>query len=256
MPGSAIRSFAPEWPKLVLAVLLGCVLAAGAAGVARAASGGTDLGAPNYAAYCQRLGFVDARFTSGSSSKTWGCLHSDGTVTPLDVQAACEFTYTQRPILARELLPGAIYTWHCLQTAGSGGGTSGPGAQSTPTTAQLKAALLAALAPSGRPARIGALLRRGYSDRFNALAGGRVRISWYLVPKGAHLAKAHPVPVLIATGTRSLTVAGRTTIRVTLTPRGRRLLAHARRLPLAARGVFTPLGRPAVRASKAFTLKR
>jgi hypothetical protein len=253
MPASAIRSFAPAWPKLLLAALLGLLLAASAGGGARAASSGADLGAPSYSAYCQRLGFVDVRFTSGAI-KAWGCLRSDGSVTPLDVQGACEFTYSQRPILARELLPGAIYTWHCLQMAGSG--STGSGTPAAPTDAQVKAALLAALAPSGRAARIGALLKRGYSDRFRALAGGRVRISWYEVPKGAHLVKRHPVPILVAAGTRSLTAASSTSLRITLTSRGRHLLAHARRLQLTARGVFTPLGRPSVSAVKTFTLKR
>jgi hypothetical protein len=246
------------WPKLVLAALLGLLVAVSAGAGARAASSGSDLGPPSYSAYCQRLGFVDVRFTSGPT-KAWGCLHSDGSVTPLDVQGACEFSYSQRPILAQELLPGALYTWHCLLSAGSGtsgSGTSGSGAPGAPTDAQLKATLLAALAPSGRAARIGALLKRGYSDRFRALAGGSVRISWYQVPHGAHLAKRHPVPILLATGTRSLTAAAGTSLRITLTSRGRHLLAHARRLRLTARGVFTPLGRPSVSAVKAFTLKR
>jgi hypothetical protein len=254
MSPSAIRSFAPDWPKLALAVLLCCLIGAGSPGGARAVTEPTDLGAPSFAAYCKALGFLDARFTSGAS-KAWGCLHSDGAVTALDVQAACQFSYTERPILARELLPGAIYTWHCLQTAGVGGGTPGSGSPA-PTSAQIRAALLAALVPHGRAARIGALLRRAYGDRFQALAGGRVRISWYLVPKGARLAKAHRVPVLIATGARSLTRRGATTIRIGLTSKGRRLLARSRRLGLTARGAFIPLGRPGVSATKTFTLKR
>jgi hypothetical protein len=250
MPWSTRRSFAPSRPKLALAVLLAFVLLGSAAGGVRAASAATDLGPPSYAAYCRSIGFVDTRFTSGPN-KTWGCLHSDGSVTALDIQAACEFSYAQRPILAQELTPGAIYTWHCIQTSGSGT----PGSAS-PSSAQLKAALLAAIAPSGRAARISALLKRGYADRFHALVGGRVSISWYLVPKGARLAKTHPVPVLVATGARTISAAGATTIKIALTTRGRRVLARSRRLRLTGRGVFTPRGGHAVKALKTFTLKR
>jgi hypothetical protein len=258
---SARRSLAAGTPRsalaalLTLATLLACLVAALAAGGARAASVASDLGAPDYSGYCQHLGFLDARFTSGPE-KTWGCLHGDGTVTALDIQGACEFSFSQRPIAAKELSPGAIYTWHCLQGANAGGPTSGTGT-GTPTSVQLKAALLAALAPSGRGARIAALLRRGYSDRFHALTAGRVSISWYFVPKGAHLANTRrPTPVLVATGARGIAAAGTTTVRIALTAKGRRMLAHAGRLRLTARGAFTPRGGHTVIALKSFTLKR
>ena len=244
MSMSAIQRCVRARPKLACAAA--CLLLAASVSASARAASEPDLGAPSFAAYCKAIGLVDARFTSGPS-KAWGCLHADGTITPLDVQAACEFTYTERPLLARELVPGAIYTWHCLQSAASGGATPGPG---VPTSAQMKAALLAALTPHGRAARIGALLKHGYSARFHALAAGRVRISWYLVPRGAHLARSHPSPVLVATGTRSIAGAGAATIRISLSSKGRHLLARSHRLRLTARGTFAPVARPAVSATK------
>jgi hypothetical protein len=245
--------------QIALGILLACALNVTGARAAPAQAGPKNLGPPNYSGYCQHLGFVDARLTP-QPNQQWACLHADSSTSPLDVQAACEFTYAQRPVLAEQLTPGVAFTWQCFQTSampGAGPVVGGSGPKQAPTAAQLTASLLSALTPVGRAAKIGALLRAGgYSARFRALAAGTVTISWYFVPRGARLAKARPKPTLVATASAHLSTPRTFSIRVRLTPRGRQLLRHASRLRIAAKGSFTePAGRP-VAARVTFMLKR
>src|SRR6476646_4420726 len=124
MPGyrARLRSLQPRLtvPALVAAAMFACALAApsgaaagprgGMTATSAAAKPSPNLGPANYGGYCTHLGFVDARITP---EKEWACLHSDNTTSPLDGQAACEFTYPQRPIAAAELAKGVPYTWQC-----------------------------------------------------------------------------------------------------------------------------------------------
>jgi hypothetical protein len=60
----------------------------------------------------------------------------------------------------------------------------------------MKVALLNSITPSGKLAKIGALLKAvGYVLSFRALEAGRAIVSWYQVPKGAHLSSGKPRPV-------------------------------------------------------------
>jgi subtilase family serine protease len=124
--------------------------------------------------------------------------------------------------------------------------------------AQLKARLAAQLAPSGKAARIGSLLRLdGFSFAFSALAAGSLVIDWYELPPGAKLAKsAKPKPVLVASARVSFAAAGRRTVELVLTRAGRTLLARAKQIRLSAKGTFTPRGRPPITATKSFALRR
>jgi len=125
----------------------------------------------------------------------------------------------------------------------------------TASAAQLRSLLDRLLAPSGRGAKIGQLLEHaGYAASFNALTRGRLTIAWYLVPRGAHLASAKPV--LVASGGVSLAGAGPAKLKIKLTPRGRGLLAHARRLALIAKGTLESGAGAAVRAKRSFTVRR
>ncbi|HEX7610243.1 MAG TPA: hypothetical protein VF380_06200, partial [Solirubrobacteraceae bacterium] len=121
--------------RLTLALAVVSALAAMTAPVAFAATARVDLGPPNYGGYCQSLGFVTNRFTPPPDQR-WECLHADGSLSPMNLQAACEFTYTQRPILAQQLLPGVLYSWQCIENAGPAGGSpgsgTGPGSTGTP----------------------------------------------------------------------------------------------------------------------------
>lgn len=124
-----------------------------------------------------------------------------------------------------------------------------------PSLAQIKHLLAGVLSPAGKNSRIGALLGRGgYRCSFAAISAGGLAVSWYQVPKGAHLAAEKPV--LVGSGRVSFTRAGTANITIRLTGRGKALLRHAKRLRLTARGVLTPGGEPSVSATKSFTLTR
>jgi hypothetical protein len=121
--------------------------------------------------------------------------------------------------------------------------------------AQIKALLAKHLTPKGRLAKIGAILKAGgYKLSFGAPEPGVVVIGWYLVPNGAHLAKAQPV--LVASGRATFGNAGTKTIKIKLTPSGKRLLREANRLKLTAKGTFTPTGQAQIVARTTFTLTR
>jgi len=242
---------------LATAIALVCSPALSTAAPARPSLPAGDLGPPNYEGFCQSLGYSRDTFTA-EAVKQWGCLHSDSTVTLLDVQKACEFTFKQRPIVARELKPGVLYSWQCLKgtgAPGSGPGAGTPGAGAGPT--QANAWLLVAIVPTGRTARIAALLRSGgYTTRFTAPGAGRLVVSWYFLPKGARISRAAPKPTLVATGRASFMRAGVGTIRITLTSKGRQLLRGAKRLRLTARASFSPTVGAAAVSLRTFTLKR
>jgi hypothetical protein len=77
------------------------------------------------------------------------------------------------------------------------------------------------------------------------------------VPSGAKLArKAKPKPVLVAAGHRTFAAAGTATIKIKLTPAGRRMLKPAKKLKLTAKGTFTPTGKLPITATRTFILKR
>jgi hypothetical protein len=141
---------------------------------------------------------------------------------------------------------------------GSGGGGSGGGGvlggEVLPGAAQVQAALLGALLPGGKAGRIASVRRHhGYQVTFDAPARGVVVISWYEIPKGAHLASVKPV--LVASGRASVTAKGDVKLTLELTARGRSLLAHDRQLKLTGQGVFTPTGGSPVSVTKTFTLR-
>lgn len=128
-----------------------------------------------------------------------------------------------------------------------------------PTSPQIKAALSASITPSGKLAKISAVLKAGgYALQFKALEAGRAIASWYLVPNGARLAGANrpAKPLLIATG--KIDVSGSGTYRVTLklTAAGKSALAHAKTLKLTVKLAFMPISGALVTATKKFTLKR
>lgn len=236
------NSFARALAVAALALCL--ALAVGAPPASAAAA--PDLGGPDVPGYCEHLGLSGASF-SAPPNQSWQCVHSDGSVSPLDMQAACEFSFSQRPIVARQLTPGVPYTWQCFQELGGGAGGA-----AQPTAAQLKAALLRALRPSGKAAKIASLTKKGvYPMRLRALIAGSVRVSWSYLPKAVR-SKA----VGVAAGRMSISRAGSVTVRIVLSPAGRRLLTHARRIRLTAQGSFAARGQAAVAAAQSFTLSR
>ena len=180
------------------------------------------------------------------------------------------------------LTPGTTYHYRVL--ASSEGGT-GTGADETFTTLPSLAApveppkqstassstgvgvagfFAAQLKPTGKSARIGALLKAGlFKQRFKAPEAGTAVIRWYYLPRGAKLAdaklakkKAAPAPVLVAGGTVTFHAAGAATVKIRLTAAGRRLLRNSKDLQLTATCAFKPLGGVAVTTSGTFQLRR
>jgi hypothetical protein len=126
---------------------------------------------------------------------------------------------------------------------------------SVPSAAELKSLLNTLLAPTGKHAKIGAMLEHGgYTLSLSALSAGQLTISWYLVPKGAHLARAKPT--LLARGHVTLSRAGAAKVTIELTGKGRAVLKHAHQLKLTARGTMTAVGGSTVSATRSFVLKR
>jgi hypothetical protein len=148
---------------------------------------------------------------------------------------------------------------------GSAGGADpgGPGAssggvlgshESAPSTSQIQTALLSVLVHPGKACRLAWVRRRhGCQVTFDAPAGGEVAISWYLLPKGAHLAAAKPI--LVASGRAAVMASGELKLTLRLTARGRSLLARGRQLKLTGRGTFTPVGGSTVTVVKSFALR-
>jgi uncharacterized repeat protein (TIGR02543 family) len=145
---------------------------------------------------------------------------------------------------------------------GTGGGSGGGGVLGSRTvvvsSAQVAVLLAGTLTPSGKGARITALLKSGgFAVVFKALEAGTAVIDWYQVPPGAKLAEeARSKPVLVAAGHLTFSGAGSATIKIKLTAAGKRLLKHAKKLKLTAKGTFAPTGKTPVAATTVFVLKR
>jgi len=108
--------------------------------------------------------------------------------------------------------------------------------------------------PTGKAATLAGLLKTGtWSVFFNAPTAGRLVVSWYEIPKGAHLS-AKAEPVLVATGSDAFIGSGTKRVTIHLTRKGRQLLRHARRFKLTAKASFTPTGRAAVVSMRTFAL--
>jgi hypothetical protein len=119
------------------------------------------------------------------------------------------------------------------------------------------AALISCLVPSGKTAKIAALLKTGaFTVELKAVEAGKAVIDWYEVPPGAKLAKSKARPVLVASGQLTFTAPGSAKLKVKLTPGGKALLKHAKQVKLTAMGVFTPIGKTPITATKMFALKR
>lgn len=144
------------------------------------------------------------------------------------------------------------------ETASNAGGDSAAASSAAtgvvgPTTSQITPRL----APRGKGARILTLLKKGhYTLSFKTFGPGRLLIGWYYVPKGAKLARAKISAIPIAGGKTTFSKASTIKLKIKLTPKGKRLLKHAKRLTLTVRGTYTPTGSPAIIATKTFTLKR
>jgi DNA-binding beta-propeller fold protein YncE len=127
------------------------------------------------------------------------------------------------------------------------------------TAAELKASLLAQLAPSGKNAQLSKVKKsKGYAQSFKALVAGSLQLAWFFLPPGAHVSAAgthKPKPVLFASGQAVFPSAVTKTVTIKLTAKALRLLGRRGTIKLTAKGTFTPNGAKAVSATKTFQLK-
>jgi len=145
------------------------------------------------------------------------------------------------------------------------GGPSGPSpaVQSGSGTAAggVAALITRQLAPLGRIARIGSLLRAEvFRARFSSPEAGTAVIDWYYQPPAVKRARGTKrPPVLIASGARTFRSAGAAVLEIRLTRPGRRLLKGVRQIRLTATCVLTPVrgsSGTALRTSATFELRR
>jgi hypothetical protein len=138
---------------------------------------------------------------------------------------------------------------------GGGGGGSQPGSPSRPSAAELERLLARQLVTSGRAASLAALRRRGaLTMRFALPETGTLTVKWYLASPGSKHGKAKRKPTLLAVGHVKLAASKTTPLSLHLTPRGRGLLRHARKLHVQAKATFSVGSAAAIVASGAFTL--
>jgi hypothetical protein len=85
-------------------------------------------------------------------------------------------------------------------------------------------------------------------------------IGWYYLPKGASLTKKSAKgrkPVLVAAGKATVSASLGATVKIGLTPAGRKLLKSLGKIKLTAKCTFTPIGKTTPIVSyQTFTLKR
>jgi hypothetical protein len=123
--------------------------------------------------------------------------------------------------------------------------------------ARVRASLLSQLGIHGKVAKIGQLLKHGYTLKFKALTAGKATIQWFFVPKGAHVSKkGKPKPVLLASGSQTFPKAGTKKLTIRLTAAGRARLAHARHAKLTAKGTFKVAKGTTATAIKGLSLSR
>ncbi len=180
---------------------------------------------------------------------------------------------------------GEDKTFTTLVEEGFGPAEQGATTSSSSPSNQPKAGVAAffaqQLAPTGKAAKIGTLLKTGlFKEKLKAPEAGTATVRWYYLPPGAKLPgtsaaeqamraksaaekgagkaakKAAPPPVLVASGSVTFHAAGTASVKLRLTGAGRRLLRHSKRIRLTATCTFTPVGGAAVATSGTFELSR
>lgn len=118
-----------------------------------------------------------------------------------------------------------------------------------PSEAQVKAALDAVLVPSGKAAKLAAILRaRGYAYTFTAPSAGALAVDWE--------ARVKRKTVLVAVTSRVIRAAKKASEELKLTSAGRELLRAASKVKIVSSATFTPNGTTSTTATRGFTLKR
>jgi hypothetical protein len=144
-------------------------------------------------------------------------------------------------------------------TVGStGGGTPAP---AQPSAAAVRSALQKVLRLGGKLASVAELLKHGgFTTSFAAPSAGHLTITWTATPPAAAgstaaaAAKHKPKPLLVASASVTLTKAGKVTVKIRLTAKGKALLKHNHHLKVSALAAFTPAGGHPTSARKTLML--
>ena len=127
----------------------------------------------------------------------------------------------------------------------------------TPSAAEIRKVLSAALAVRGKAARIAVILATGGETvPVRALVAGAEVLTWSVLSPVRRGKRGRVTRVLIASGHLTFVAGGTGRLKLGLTRAGRTLLKRARRVSLAATATFTPVARYAVVATRALTLRR
>ena len=126
----------------------------------------------------------------------------------------------------------------------------------TVSPAAISSLLAGLLNPTGRRARIAALLRNdGYTLRLDALEPGTASVDWYYLPHDRSASKrGGQGAVVVAKAHRTYASANAANLKLELTRAGRKLLRHARRLAVTAKATFSPVGQAQITVSKTILL--
>ncbi len=96
----------------------------------------------------------------------------------------------------------------------------------------------------------------GLGFAFHASEPGVLTISLYDAPPAGKLARfSRAKPILVGVGRHAFSRAGTARIKIKLTPHGKALLKHAKRLTLTANGTFKTHGKVAVEETETFVLR-
>jgi hypothetical protein len=124
----------------------------------------------------------------------------------------------------------------------------GPVLAAAPSSSQVKAAVSKLLKPSGKAATLKAILKAGgYSFSFTAPSAGKLVIDWFTTVKGKQ--------VMVASATMVFHAAGKATVKLKLSSKGRKLLKAAKTVKIATKATFTPTGGTPTESTKTTTLK-
>jgi hypothetical protein len=194
---------------------------------------------------------LSAAPAAGSSFNGWSGGGCSGTG-PCTVALATDQSITATFLSTAPVMPTTT-------TPPSSPTTTAPGSASVPanpTAAKIRSALATVLTATGPTAKIARLFKaKGYTLAFTAPSRGTLTIAWYAAARQAGATKKAKA-IVIASATHRFTNAGKATIKLILTAKGRALLKHAHRIRLTARASFTPTGLPRTTSAKTITLTR
>ena len=140
--------------------------------------------------------------------------------------------------------------------ARSGGPTAGMVTAGAQPTQLLRQRLRHIPLPTQRGALVFLLQTGRYTFGFAPPVAGTLTMRWYIAMAAAPRARAHPVQMLVASGTTRFATAGSRNAGVTLTPAGRRRLEHSSSVTITAVATFRAAGAAPISVTRRFGMAR